>query len=300
MNITEKYRPKTLDEVIGQPSVTKSIGKLLKDKSHSTFLLEGPSGVGKTSIARICVSLLGCLDVREIDAASNSGVDDARVLVNAQEYVPLGGRAFIIDECQRLSKNAWDALLKAVENPPPNNYWFFCTTELSKVPRTVQTRCATYRLNTVSASLITDLLHRVNDEEKLGIDKDYLVKIAESVQGSPREALVKLQQSIGLTEEEIQTLIAQDSGIPLAFDFAKSISKSSFEIEEVMKLLALLKDESPESIRQVTRAYFTTFVLRSPSNRYALGVLNEFETPSLEQNRITDIVLRVARINKWK
>jgi DNA polymerase-3 subunit gamma/tau len=304
MNITETWRPKTLDKVLGQKHIVKSLGKIIEERKHSTFLFEGPSGLGKTTLARICARMLDCrgFDLQEFDAASNSGVDDMRALAEQQHSFPMGGgsRVFIIDECQRLSKNAWDVLLKGTESPPPNNYWFFCTTEISKVPRTIRTRSSEYKLKPVPVQEIADLLIEVRDTEALAVDDEMIARLAGSVSGSPREALIKLQQCDGLSEDEVEAMLSVDQGIPGGYDLAKLLSKKDFDVKEVMDLLTTMKDESPEGIRQVVRAYFTTFVLRAPTNRWALLVLNEFEKPAIEQNYITDIVMRIARINKWR
>ncbi len=304
MNITETYRPKTLDKVLGQGHITKSLQKIIEERKHSTFLFEGPSGTGKTTLARICADMLDCrgFDLQEFDAASNSGVEDMRALAEQQHSFPMGGgsRVFIIDECQRLSKNAWDALLKGTESPPPNNYWFFCTTEVSKVPRTIRTRSSEYKLKPVSQQAIADLLMEVRDMEALAVDDEMISRLAGSVSGSPREALVKLQQCDGLSEDELEAMLSVDQGVPGGYDLAKLLSDKSFEAKEVMDLLTQMKDESPEAIRQVVRAYFTTFILRAPTNRWALLVLSAFEKPAIEQNYITDIAMRVATIIKWR
>lgn len=303
MNLTETWRPKTLDKVLGQDHVTKSLLKIIEERSHSSFLFEGPSGIGKTTLARICAEMLGCrgFDLQEFDAASNSGVEDMRALVERQHTFAMGGaRAFIVDECQRLSKNAWDALLKAIEEPPPNNYWFFCTTEISKVPRTIRTRCAEYKLKPVSAAKIVELLTEVRDVEAIEASDETIQRLAGSVEGSPRAALLRLQQADGLTEEELEALLSVDQGIPGGYDLAKMLSNKEFDPKEVMGLLTTMKDESPEGIRQVVRAYFTTFLMRAPSNRWALLVLSAFEKPAVEQNYITDIVIRIATLVKWR
>lgn len=304
MNITERYRPKDLSGVLGQSHITKSLQKIIEERKHSTFLFEGPSGTGKTTLARICAEMLDCrgFDLIEMDGASNSGVDDMRSLAEQQHSFPMGGgsRVFIIDECQRLSKNAWDALLKACESPPPGNYWFFCTTEVSKVPKTIRTRCTEYKLKPVSPNVIMELLEEVRDTEALAVEDEHLSRIAGSVSGSPREALLKLQQADGLSEDELEAMLSVDQGVPGGYDLAKLLSDKGFDAKEAMDLLTRMKDESPEAIRQVVRAYFTTFVMRAPSNRWALLVLSAFEKPATEQNYITDIVMRVATIVKWR
>lgn len=302
MNITEKYRPKELDELVGQDQIV-DILENQGDDPPSSYLFFGPSGVGKTTLARIMADKFDAngMDLIEIDAASNSGVDDMKALVNRQWTHPMEGlsRMFIIDECQRLSKNAWDALLKAVEDPPRGNYWIFCTTEVSKVPRTIRTRCVELKFRDVVYSKIKELLKKVEEKEEYKISDENRDRIISSSGGSPRKALVLLEQCANLDEEDLKFFLNDESTSASGYELAKLMSKKSFDFGEAVDILAEMKTESPEGIRQTVRAYFTTMALRSKSP-YALGVLKEFEVPSVEQNGITDILLRVARIEKWK
>lgn len=282
-------RPSNFNEVIGQDKVVN----FLKEKvdKHSAFLLHGPSGVGKTTLARISAAHLGAteMDVFEFDAASHSGVEDMRSLVERSHSRPMGdARIYIIDECHRLSKNAWDVLLKPLEDSNDFNYWFLCTTEVSKVPRTIRTRCKDLKLSPISIQNLEDLLvkHFPND------DKYFLRECAAASSGSARQALNFAEQGFIPDAKDIQS--------PSGYELARLLVNTQWQIEEAAKLLSEMKEESPEGIRQTVRAYFTTVVLKNMKNRYALGVLQEFEAPCIEQNRISDIILRVARINKWR
>jgi DNA polymerase-3 subunit gamma/tau len=144
-SLATKYRPETWEEVVGQDAVVKSMKVVVTKKSSKCFLLSGPSGCGKTTLARIAARSLGIKGggaLREIDAASKTGVDDMRQVCVDLGYKVLGGgsRGLIVDECHQLSKAAWNSLLKITEEPPPDTYWFFCTTEPSKVPVTIKRR----------------------------------------------------------------------------------------------------------------------------------------------------------------
>jgi DNA polymerase-3 subunit gamma/tau len=137
LNLITKYRPRTLADVIGQDNVVRSLQSIGKKKDTQVFLFSGPSGCGKTTLSRILAKMYGVEDnsVLEIDAASRTGVDDMRQLQEIVQYRPFGDsgkRAIILDECHRLSKNAWDSLLKVLEDPPAHIVWCFCTTELIK------------------------------------------------------------------------------------------------------------------------------------------------------------------------
>lgn len=301
MNITEKYRPKDFKEVIGQDSAVKSLEKNLMN--HSTFLLSGPSGTGKTTLARICADATdtGELDLIEIDAASFSGVDEMRKITSKQEAYPLGGgsRTFIIDECQRLTKQAWDVMLKAIEDPPERTRWFLCTTEVSKVPSTIRTRCQELKLKAVPQSTLAELLRDIAGKEKWDVDEQAMNLIACSSGGSPRRAVLLLQQARELDLDGIEELLAEEQGIPGGYELAKALMGNG-TLKDCMELCKEMVGESPEAIRQTVRAYFTTVVMNNPMNTKAKQVLHAFEKPAIEQNRITDIVMRLMLIFKWR
>lgn len=294
-----KYRPKTLADVVGQAHVTDR----LPDVMHHTqsFLFHGPSGCGKTTIARILADMLGCDDVTEIDGATHTGIDAMREVMDSAKYLSLsgGGRAFIVDECHQLSKATWQALLKMVEEPPAGVYWIFCTTEPTKVPPTVRTRVQQYALNAVHQVDLEALVKRVVDAEGLHVDPLILEEVVINASGSPRQALVYLGQvSTASNVAEARRLMNQAHAGPEAYDLAKLIYKRTFSLPQVKKILTDMRAAKVENegIRIVVFEYGTTAALND-GDEWINIVMSEFSQPCVEQNRIGDLWLRVARLD---
>src|SRR5277367_6751574 len=144
-DLTKKYRPSTFEEVIGQDVVTASLKRMIVSdkKLPPCILFTGPSGIGKTTLARICAKEAGCLDANiiEINAAKQTGIDDMREVTDLSGFMVLGGaRVFIIDEAHGLSKQAFDSLLKFLEEPSKNTSWILCSTNPTKIPKSIKTR----------------------------------------------------------------------------------------------------------------------------------------------------------------
>lgn len=214
-----KYRPKTLDEVVGQEVVVNLIRSAIKaGKISAPIILTGIRGTGKTSLARIiakaincecidnppCCTCASCLsiennstfDVMEIDAASNTGVDDIRSIIESCQYKPttLKYKVFIVDEVHMLSKSAFNALLKTLEEPPAHVRFLFATTEIDKVPDTVLSRCLRLDLRRVEFSEIAQYLSRIAKIENVNIEPRAVQLIASASGGSVRDALSILNQ----------------------------------------------------------------------------------------------------------
>ena len=221
--LARKWRPQRFDDVIGQRGVTQTLRNAINAKRIAqSFVFSGPRGVGKTTTARILARALNCengptpdpcgvcdacveiaqgrdIDVLEIDAATNTQVDKVReVIIAGLGMAPVRDRykVFIIDEVHRLSNQAFDALLKSIEEPPPHVVFMMATTEIEKVPQTIQSRSQVFELKTISVKQIADQLRRIADAEQIAIEDDALMLIARAADGSMRDAQSAFDQVI--------------------------------------------------------------------------------------------------------
>ena len=227
--LARKWRPQQFDEVVGQEHVTTTLKNAIEQQrlAHA-YLFVGPRGTGKTSIARIFAKALNCakgpavkpcdkcdncreiaegrsLDVLEIDGASNNGVEQVRELRDTVRYTPARGKfkIYIIDEVHMLSKEAFNALLKTLEEPPPHVKFLFATTEPQKVLATILSRCQRFDLRRIPANLIVKRLQEIAKDEKVKIDGAALLAIARGAEGGLRDAESALDQLIAFCGDEI-------------------------------------------------------------------------------------------------
>lgn len=287
------HRPQTLAEVIGQEHITKGLPSVVEKRQ--AFLFHGPSGVGKTTIARIVARLTDCETI-EIDGASRTGINDMREIAETVNYQSIHGKgkAVILDECHQLSKQAWQSLLKIVEEPPPGVYWLFCTTEPTKVPKTIKTRCQTYALRSLNDSEIRKVL----DGKASDLSDDILDLVVESAQGSPRQALTNLAQVSECENlEEAQAVLSQVSAGPQAIELARLLIEKQFSDREARRILKSMKDDKTptEGVRLVVLNYMASVCLNK-DNDWAVRVMSQFSAPCIEQNGIADLLLRVERL----
>ena len=236
--LARKWRPKTFADLVGQQHVVKALQNALdKGRLHHAYLLTGTRGVGKTTIARILAKSLNCenaqhgepcgqcqscrdidagrfVDLLEIDAASNTGIDNIREVLENAQYAPTAGKykVYIIDEVHMLSKSAFNAMLKTLEEPPEHVKFILATTDPHKVPVTVLSRCLQFVLRNMTAQQVADHLAHVLDSEQIPYETPALALLGRAAAGSMRDALSLLDQAIAMgsgkvAEQDVRQMI---------------------------------------------------------------------------------------------
>ncbi|MCD6582585.1 MAG: DNA polymerase III subunit gamma/tau [Desulfuromusa sp.] len=331
--LARKWRPQLFDDLVGQEHVSQTLkNAITADRVHHAFLFTGARGVGKTSAARIFAKALNCqegpttqpcgvcpscveitnsrgMDVLEIDGASNTGVDDIRELRENIRYLPSHSRykIFIIDEVHMLSINAFNALLKTLEEPPEHAKFIFATTEPHKIPITILSRCQRFDFKKIGLAPLQARLRYIADQENIEIDDSGLAMIARSGGGSMRDALSTLDQAIAFCgnrvgDDELQSLLGLVSRALLLATIKAVLERDPGQ------LLALVQkvDDNGHSFRQfcqqlveLVRALVVLKVVNQPGDLIDVGEteLQELrglaEPASLEDlQRLLSILIR--------
>lgn len=299
-DLTLAYRPQKLEDVIGQDTVVRTLRASVKRGACRAYLFAGPSGAGKTTLARI-VAASRSAELIEINGASNSTIDDCRRLAQetSQPRLGVGCVAVLLDECQRLGKQSWDCLLKPIEEAPDFLIWLFCTTEPDRVREAIVNRCEVYTLRPVSPDVIEAHLEQVAAKEKIAVKPGVLEYLAESAEGSVRQALRWLGQVRGLPLAEVRQICGHAGGEDKEIvDFCRAIMKSGGAWSACASVLKQV-EATPESVRRVVVNYFTKVAQDAKTIQQAapaLRVLDAFSEPYPTEER-AHLLLSLARLN---
>lgn len=309
-----KYRPQTLDTLVGQEHIKKTLTSAIElGKIAHAFLFTGPRGTGKTSTARILAKSLNCvngptlhpcgecesckditnsvpIDVIEIDAASNRKVEDTQNILEKIQYVPVYGKykIYIIDEVHMLTNHAFNALLKTLEEPPENVIFILATTEVHKVLDTIKSRCQRFDFRRITTEDIVKHLRFISDEEKINISDDALFTIAKNSAGGMRDSISLLDQlsllgvSKEITSDDVNSILGRISFDVLSKLSEKIISSSPNEAIEIINEIYNSGNEPLQILTNLSE-YFKNLLIVKNCKKDLLPELTGLNEPQIEE-----------------
>ena len=322
-----KYRPQTLETLVGQEHIKKTLTSAIElGKISHAYLFTGPRGTGKTSTARILAKSLNCqngptispcgecasckditnsvpIDVIEIDAASNRSVEDAQNILEKIQYAPINGKfkIYIIDEVHMLSTTAFNALLKTLEEPPENVIFILATTEAHKVLDTIKSRCQRYDFRRITTTDIVNQLRFIANSEKININDDALFAIAKNSAGGMRDSISLLDQLsiLGMTKEitvdDVNSILGR-----ISFDTLLSLSNKiiSSNPAEAIEIINNIYNSGNEPLQVLTNLseYFKNLLITKTCGKELLPELTGLNEPQIKELLIQKELLETHQI----
>lgn len=306
MDLHTLYRPKDFNELVGQQHLVKALQHFekLNDWPHA-FLLVGESGSGKTTISRIISYKLKAdpSNIYQIDAASNSGIDNVRELMSNLKYKAFGSnptKVYIFDEAHAFSKSAWQALLLPIEEPPEHVYFIFCTTEVDKVPDTIKTRCNVLNFKSIPNDDLIDLITLVSEEEKINLDKKSIVLISRESKGSARRALTFLSMCRGAKNyEEVKEILDSPIDSQDIISFCSLLVNQTPTWSQALEQLKKCEVTNPESVRLILLNYTAKVLVNSKSeekSKKLLSIIEAFSKPYNQSEKLAPLLLSLGTL----
>lgn len=302
MELYRKYRPEDFDSMVGNEIAIKSLRKELENGTH-VFLLTGPAGCGKTTLARIMAKEVGAgpLSIREINSAENRGIDTAREILEQMRYNPSDGTSlvWILDEMHMITTAGQNALLKALEEVPETVYFFLCTTDPQKLIAPLKTRCSTIKVTPLTDEEMIYLLKRTARSEKIKISSEVYEKICEMANGGSRKALKLLSQVLTLDsdEERLEALSksGDESDSPESIELCRALAGKT-GLKEQLKLLSKIDVSDPEKVRQGVMGYMNSCILKGSVTPQIVATLQAFSQADTYKNN--KVALTVAILDR--
>lgn len=298
-----KYRPLAFGEVIGHASVLDALQRAMSSSSHPhSYLLTGPAGLGKTTLARIIADHFKA-EVHEINGSSSNSIDDIRALIELGDHAGFGetgARAFIIDECHGLSKPAFNAILKMLEEPPSHLYIMLCTTELSKIIETIRTRCYHVQLKSLAVGEMQELLDIVVDCEGWKVAPDVLQAVVQAATGQPRKALSMLQVVHDApNREEVRRIIQLQEMADPTLKLMQAVVSGKASWKTVQDYLKNIPDDEYEEMSIIAGRYIAAAMISSDHSEKAerlWRVLEAFVYPTQTFDKKVAFIAMLGRI----